>query len=143
MDNIGSTSRGSSPQKYPNDHVSDVAEISSANSDCDADEMERLILLYMANNRSFEDYQSAVYLLSPFLHVLSDQCDVYFCFATLLDCIEATETQGIEHHLAKFMMLFRTFESDLCIHFEDEELRPNEWAIPWLRHFLCKVRQPS
>jgi hypothetical protein len=117
----------------------DAIDAASSSSDCDADQMERLIVLYLANNRSCEFEESALYLLTPFMSVLSDPCDVYFCFSTLREYIDAVESQGIENLLAKFMMLFRTFEGDLCTHFEDEELRPNEWAIPWLRHFLCKV----
>jgi hypothetical protein len=39
----------------------------------------------------------------------------------------------ISHLLANFMMLLRTFFPDLLSYIEDEELSPNEWALPWLR----------
>eukprot|EP00474_Spongospora_subterranea_P010574 CRZ11032.1 hypothetical protein [Spongospora subterranea] len=98
--------------------------------------LERLILMHISA-KNVELDLSAVYLLAPFLHCMPDPCSVYFSFLALQDYIESIESAGMDRILAKFIMLFRTFEPDLCSHFEDEELRPNEWAIPWLRHLLC------
>jgi len=47
-------------------------------------------------------------------------------------------TLPLSKALSRFLMLFRYFQAELCSYFEDEELTPNEWALPWLQDLLAR-----
>jgi hypothetical protein len=43
------------------------------------------------------------------------------------------------HSLSTFLSLFRYFGEELCAYFEDEQLSPAAWALPWLTHLLASA----
>lgn len=46
--------------------------------------------------------------------------------------------EGLVNLVARFIMLFRSLEGELCSFFEDEGLSFNEWVLPWMQTFLAK-----
>lgn len=44
----------------------------------------------------------------------------------------------IHARLSRFMMLLRSLLPDLYNHLEEEDIRFQEWAVPWIEGFLCR-----
>eukprot|EP00658_Telonema_sp_P-2_P007758 TRINITY_DN12885_c0_g1_i1.p1 TRINITY_DN12885_c0_g1~~TRINITY_DN12885_c0_g1_i1.p1 ORF type:complete len:297 (+),score=75.92 TRINITY_DN12885_c0_g1_i1:105-995(+) len=99
------------------------------------------VLQHLHSNQTPFD-RAHVALAAPFVVVFDQESDIYHCFQRLMERVyspsrTATDdmnTRGSE--LARFIMLLRSLHPDLSNHFEEEELEPEEWALPWLQHLL-------
>eukprot|EP00742_Colponemidia_sp_Colp-10_P006404 GILJ01006862.1.p1 GENE.GILJ01006862.1~~GILJ01006862.1.p1 ORF type:complete len:227 (-),score=34.97 GILJ01006862.1:288-968(-) len=100
--------------------------------------LEHITIAYL--NYYHEEYSPGlVHMLGPFVYSLQKESDQYYCFQSFLKAREDFfSTAGINKCLANFLMLFRTMQSELYNYFEEEELEPNEWAMPWMQYLLCR-----
>eukprot|EP00475_Leptophrys_vorax_P022639 TRINITY_DN30855_c0_g1_i1.p1 TRINITY_DN30855_c0_g1~~TRINITY_DN30855_c0_g1_i1.p1 ORF type:complete len:363 (+),score=63.80 TRINITY_DN30855_c0_g1_i1:51-1139(+) len=106
-----------------------------------ADRIQLLILVYLSDHQFTEYSAMMVHLLCPLLIILKNEDDavIYFCFCRVMEYVNLLLlAEGIENVVARFLMLFRTFQSELCGCFEDEGLSVKEWAMPWLQSLLSR-----
>ncbi|KAI8095013.1 rab-GTPase-TBC domain-containing protein [Gilbertella persicaria] len=50
-----------------------------------------IILAYLNNNRDIEYNSNLISLCAPFIHVMNNECDAYFCFEKLMQAIEEVD----------------------------------------------------
>ncbi|KAI8347606.1 rab-GTPase-TBC domain-containing protein [Choanephora cucurbitarum] len=98
-----------------------------------------IILAYLNSNRDVEYNPSMISLCAPFIHVMENECDAYFCFEKLMQAIEEfNQTVSLKEQVAQFMTLFRCSLVELCSYFDEEEVDLNEWSTSWLQNLLSK-----
>ncbi|OBZ90046.1 TBC1 domain family member 15 [Choanephora cucurbitarum] len=98
-----------------------------------------IILAYLNSNRDVEYNPSMISLCAPFIHVMENECDAYFCFEKLMQAIdEFNQTVSLKEQVAQFMTLFRCSLVELCSYFDEEEVDLNEWSTSWLQNLLSK-----
>ncbi|CDH58468.1 ankyrin repeat-containing protein [Lichtheimia corymbifera JMRC:FSU:9682] len=103
------------------------------------DRFENVILAYLSANRDAEYHPALVSLCAPFVYVLDQEWDAYYCFEKLMQALEEHyTTHNIKENMAKFMTLFRHTLPDLCNYFEEEEVDLSEWTTSWLQHLLSR-----
>ncbi len=97
------------------------------------------MIVFLKNHPHLEYSKSWIYFLAPFFSVLKEPVEIYHCFAKFVNLFaHHISTSSIGPVLANFIMLVRLFHPDLLSYVEEEELSPNDWAVPWLRHLLCR-----
>lgn len=73
-----------------------------------------------------------IYFLAPFLYSIDQDYECYFCFKNFMNLKRIKYEIGpLSWGLGKFMMLFRETQNQLYVHFYEEELEPNDWALSW------------
>ncbi|KAI8364256.1 rab-GTPase-TBC domain-containing protein [Blakeslea trispora] len=98
-----------------------------------------IILAYLNSNRDIEYNPSMISLCAPFIHVMENECDAYFCFEKLMQAIEEfNQSMSLKEQVAQFMTLFRCSLVELCSYFDEEEVDLNEWSTSWLQNLLSK-----
>ncbi|RCI00085.1 hypothetical protein CU098_011238 [Rhizopus stolonifer] len=98
-----------------------------------------IILAYLNNNRDIEYNSNLISLCAPFIHVMNNECDAYFCFEKLMQAIEEYNLNiSLKEQVAQFMTLFRCSLPELCSYFDEEEVDLNEWSTSWLQSLLSK-----
>eukprot|EP00741_Cyanophora_paradoxa_P022528 tig00021464_g21754.t1 len=101
--------------------------------------VENVLLAYTNHNSDTPYHHGMIYLMAPFVLSLSKEPEIFFCFQTLMTKLEELHGPGgINRAVANFMVLFRTVNSELYNHFEEEELEANEWALSWSKYLLGK-----
>eukprot|EP00761_Pharyngomonas_kirbyi_P004455 gb/GECH01004460.1/.p1 GENE.gb/GECH01004460.1/~~gb/GECH01004460.1/.p1 ORF type:complete len:293 (+),score=46.88 gb/GECH01004460.1/:1-879(+) len=83
---------------------------------------------------SLEDIQTIIHLAAPLVPVLRAH-DVYYCLHAVYQMTSSIR-QDVDYWVGMLMMLFRWTLPELYAYFEQEEVEPNEWALPWFRHLL-------
>jgi len=96
--------------------------------------LEELIVLYLSNNPLEEFRSGMVSLMAPFVFCASDSVDGFHCFSQTMSSLGHNKL-GLT--LSRFLFLFRRLLPELYMHFEDEELNPNQWAVIWLKDMLA------
>jgi hypothetical protein len=105
------------------------------------DRIQMLLSVYMFEHKLSECSPRMVHLLYPLLTTLkNDQdADLYYCFCKVMEFVDKRLlAEGIEIAVARFIMLFRSFQNELCNCFEEEGISINEWAIFWLQNLLSR-----
>lgn len=104
-----------------------------------------------------------LFMLAQFVACIDDEVDVFFCYAKLLQhigslrkwflfvtkanrkrSIERFETpdgifgpKTLDKTVARLITIFRTILPAVYVHFEDEEVPPTTWPVPWLKYLLA------
>ncbi|KAJ3191108.1 hypothetical protein HK101_008087, partial [Irineochytrium annulatum] len=101
--------------------------------------MENVLSAFLNHHRDVEYTAGMVHLCGPFFWALSQEMDVYYCFAAMAQRIEEYyAASDLSVRLSRFLMLFRTFMPDLYDHFEEEEVDLKDWATSWFLYFLSR-----
>jgi len=81
----------------------------------------------------------SISLIGPLVYSLKDEAQTFWCFDALMKKIESHFAQdSLQDKLSRFMMYFRSVQSELYNYFEEEELLPNQWATSWLKYLLSQ-----
>lgn len=100
---------------------------------------KELLQLFLSNNPQ-QFHKGMIALLAPFIFCMPDSVDAFHCFSHLMVQLEYSPlTTKLNRTLSLFLFLFRTTLPELCMRFEDEELRPNDWAVVWLKYMLASA----
>ena len=95
---------------------------------------EQLLFAFLRHHTDIAYHKRLIYFLRPFFAVFRDETECYASYSRFVEAFEAhVAERQISVMLANFTMLLRHFFPDLLSYIEDEELSPNEWALPWLR----------
>lgn len=62
--------------------------------------------------------------------------DMYRCFEIFLQ--KDYFKESVSFKVAKLITLFKCTQPDLYQYFENEEVEPNEWCLPWIKYLLSK-----
>ncbi|KAJ1557430.1 hypothetical protein HK096_007315, partial [Nowakowskiella sp. JEL0078] len=121
--------------------------------------LENVVTAFLNHNRHIDYDNSLIHLCGPFVFVLAEESDVYFCFERFMtmlsdgECVlvqlnlpklhssfseEYFSSQSTNTRLSHFFMLFRTLLPDLYNHFEEEEVDFKEWSSSWLQYMLAR-----
>ena len=102
---------------------------------------EQLLFAFLRHHTDIAYHKRLIYFLRPFFVVFRDEAECYAGYSRFVEAFEAHVTERqISVMLANFTMLLRHFFPDIACYIEDEELSPNEWALPWLRVRVCFLR---
>ncbi|KAI7880963.1 RabGAP/TBC, partial [Lichtheimia hyalospora FSU 10163] len=100
---------------------------------------ENVIVAYLNTNRDAEYHPAMVSLCAPFIYVLDEEWDAYYCFEQVMQALEEHYTMNsVKERVAKFMTLFRYILPELCNYFEEEEVNLHEWVTSWLQYMLSR-----
>eukprot|EP01006_Ploeotia_vitrea_P026679 TRINITY_DN5963_c0_g1_i1.p1 TRINITY_DN5963_c0_g1~~TRINITY_DN5963_c0_g1_i1.p1 ORF type:complete len:303 (-),score=177.65 TRINITY_DN5963_c0_g1_i1:194-1102(-) len=98
----------------------------------------QVLLTFLGNQPHVAYSPRLVHMLVPFVYCQQHRADMYYSFVRLLTLVRHhTSSQQLKPLLARFMMLFRAMDAELCTYLEDEDLSPNAWAIPWFKQLLA------
>eukprot|EP00455_Lapot_gusevi_P027482 TRINITY_DN2912_c0_g2_i4.p1 TRINITY_DN2912_c0_g2~~TRINITY_DN2912_c0_g2_i4.p1 ORF type:complete len:255 (-),score=7.21 TRINITY_DN2912_c0_g2_i4:87-851(-) len=96
-------------------------------------QFETIMITYLRFHPDVQYHSRYANYLGVLLYCLKDEADTFYCFCNFVTSYDYyVSSQGFAQLLSKFLMLFRTFHAELCALFEDEEISPNQWAVPWL-----------
>mmetsp|Transcript_22431 Transcript_22431/g.44486 ORF Transcript_22431/g.44486 Transcript_22431/m.44486 type:complete len:298 (-) Transcript_22431:135-1028(-) len=98
---------------------------------------ENLLLVFLSTHSAVVYTPGLVNLVSPFLYCIGSVVDVYYCISRHHMMLTHSPVARIGKTLSTFMMLFRTFQSELCMYLEDQEVTPNMWAVAWIQQMLA------
>lgn len=98
----------------------------------------------LSNFLNYQDDQynsDLIYFLGPFISSIEQDYECYFCFKNFMSLKRNKYEIGpLSWGLGKFMMLFRETQNQLYVHFYEEELEPNDWALSWYVKFYLISR---
>eukprot|EP00271_Cylindrocystis_brebissonii_P000474 TRINITY_DN10576_c0_g1_i1.p1 TRINITY_DN10576_c0_g1~~TRINITY_DN10576_c0_g1_i1.p1 ORF type:complete len:402 (+),score=81.04 TRINITY_DN10576_c0_g1_i1:253-1458(+) len=100
---------------------------------------EHTLSAYLSTHSKVEYSPHLVHLLGPLVACIGSERDVYYCFEALVARHEAfCAGDAMLTLLSRFLTLFRNLLPALCDYFEEEELEPCTWAVPWLHSLFCR-----
>lgn len=103
-----------------------------------AEKFKNILLAYVNSNHC-EYVPGMVHMLGPFVACLTEESDMYHCFAAFMHKIDwRNRHTHVEHQVSSFIMLFQSLLPDLSHFFEDEEVEPSEWVVSWLQSYLAR-----
>ncbi|KJE94411.1 hypothetical protein CAOG_05054 [Capsaspora owczarzaki ATCC 30864] len=102
---------------------------------------ENVVSVFLSRNSDLADFTgSVVPLCGPVIFAFEDnEAEAFHAFSQLMRQVQPRLPPPATNKLvADLMAVFRATQSELYSHFEQEELEPNEWAVPWLQSLLAK-----
>lgn len=102
---------------------------------------EKVVSGFLTQNPHLAEYYTFIIpLCGPLVAVYRDnEPEIYHTFSSLMKMTRDRLLPATSNKLiADFMAVFRITQPELYSHFEQEELEPNEWAIPWIQSLLSR-----
>mmetsp|Transcript_32147 Transcript_32147/g.73636 ORF Transcript_32147/g.73636 Transcript_32147/m.73636 type:complete len:282 (-) Transcript_32147:399-1244(-) len=101
--------------------------------------LERAVLAFTNHNTYIEYVPGMISLLGPFVHGISNEAEVYFCFQSFVERLEQTfPKENTQSQVANFVALFKALLPELHASFDQEEVEPGDWMVSWIRFLLCR-----
>ncbi|PVU89141.1 hypothetical protein BB559_005231 [Furculomyces boomerangus] len=104
----------------------------------DTSKFESIICAYLNSNNQIEYKPSFVQMCAPFVHIIPEEYDAYYCFESLMTKIEDySSVHSTNQQVAQFLSYFRAGFPDMYSNFEDEEINFSEFVSIWLKALLA------
>lgn len=107
-------------------------------SDSSTRRLERVVSAFV--NHTHTAYSpTLVHLCGPLALVFSDERELFCALERVVHRIRACERLAgvsVSKTAGAFLTMFRSYLPDLYNHFEEEEMGPGDWLIPWLESLL-------
>eukprot|EP00004_Rigifila_ramosa_P013172 TRINITY_DN2901_c0_g1_i2.p1 TRINITY_DN2901_c0_g1~~TRINITY_DN2901_c0_g1_i2.p1 ORF type:complete len:294 (-),score=77.64 TRINITY_DN2901_c0_g1_i2:34-855(-) len=100
--------------------------------------VERAVCAHFSDTRSLY-VPGTLSLVLPLAECLKKEFELFHALQRLMAIVDDTfSAQNLTRRVAHFMMLFRSLLPELYNHFDEEEVKPHEWAVSWLRFLLAR-----